>query len=170
MNPPSPLVADGPILGLADRENPAVPPGTPRVEMPGRQSTLEDRMEALQEHNNILSSKLDDTQKQLHEQQSQSAQLQDGLEQTTQLWQERSLKSVPRPNDRKARKQLAQGEPSASRRLFVPTSAEHHREYQVYSDCRDGNGRHHRFPSKQNSTIGIWTYSDQNLPFDGGTT
>ncbi|CAL2277615.1 unnamed protein product [Prunus armeniaca] len=47
MNPPSPLAADGPILGLADRENPAVPPDTPRVETPGRQSTLEDRMEAL---------------------------------------------------------------------------------------------------------------------------
>ncbi|CAL8117043.1 unnamed protein product [Prunus armeniaca] len=112
--------------------------------MPGWQSTLEDRMEALQqemtrmqEHNNILSSKLDDTQKQLHEQQSRLAQLQDGLEQTTQLWQERSLKSVPRPNDRKAGKQLAQGEPSASRRMFLPTSAEHHREYQVYSDRRD---------------------------------
>ncbi|CAL2266370.1 unnamed protein product [Prunus armeniaca] len=74
MNPPSPLAAEGPILGLTDRENPAVPPGTPRVETPGQQNTLEDRMEALQremirmqEHNNILSSKLDDTQKQLHE-------------------------------------------------------------------------------------------------------
>ncbi|CAL2255038.1 unnamed protein product [Prunus armeniaca] len=48
MNPPSPLATDSPILGLADRENPAVPLGTPRVETPGRQSTLEDRMEALQ--------------------------------------------------------------------------------------------------------------------------
>ncbi|CAL8167679.1 unnamed protein product [Prunus armeniaca] len=63
MNPPSPLAADGPILVLSGLENPAVPPGTPRVEMPGQQSTLEDRMEALQremikmqEHNNILSS------------------------------------------------------------------------------------------------------------------
>ncbi|CAL8080259.1 unnamed protein product [Prunus armeniaca] len=70
MNPPLPLAADSPILALADPENSAVPPGTPRVETPGRQSTLEDRMEALQremirmqEHNNILSSKLDDTQK-----------------------------------------------------------------------------------------------------------
>ncbi|KAH0973976.1 hypothetical protein GBA52_015875 [Prunus armeniaca] len=91
----------------------------------------------MQEHNNIFSSKLDDTQKQLHEQQSRSAQLQDGLDQTTQLRQERSLKSVPRPNDRQAGKQLAQGESSAYRRLFVPTPAEHRREYQVYSDCRD---------------------------------
>ncbi|CAL2257605.1 unnamed protein product [Prunus armeniaca] len=105
MNPPSPLAANGPILSLANRENPVVPPSTPRVETPGRQSTLEDRMEALQremtrmqEHNNILSSKLDDTQKQLHEQQSHLAQLQDGLEQTTQLWRERSLKSIPRPS------------------------------------------------------------------------
>ncbi|CAL8133314.1 unnamed protein product [Prunus armeniaca] len=95
MNPPSPLAADGPILGLVGQEHPAVPPGTPRVKTPGRQSTLEDRMEALQremtkmqKHNNILSSKLDDTQKQLHEQQSRSAQLQDDLEQTTQLRQE----------------------------------------------------------------------------------
>ncbi|CAL2277614.1 unnamed protein product [Prunus armeniaca] len=91
----------------------------------------------MQEHNDILSSKLDDTQKQLHEQQSCSAQLQDGLEQTTQLRQERSLKSVPRPKDLQAGKQLARGELSASRRLFVPTPAEHRREYQVYFDCRD---------------------------------
>ncbi|CAL2271174.1 unnamed protein product [Prunus armeniaca] len=137
MNPPSPPTADGPILGLADRENPAVPPGTPRVETPGRQNTLEDRMEAqqremirMQKHNNILSSKL-------HEQQSRSAQLQDGLEQTTQLRLEQSLKSVRRPNDRQVGKRLVRGEPSASRRLFVPTPAEHRREYQIYSDCRD---------------------------------
>ncbi|CAL8114269.1 unnamed protein product [Prunus armeniaca] len=144
MNPPSPLAADGPILGLSGRENSAVPPGTPRVEMPGRQSTLEDRMEALQremikmqEHNNILSSKLDDTQKQLHEQQSRSAQLHDGLEQTPQLRQEQPPKSVSKPNDQRAGKQPAQGGPSASRRLFVPTSAKRHEEYQVYSDCSD---------------------------------
>ncbi|CAL8993372.1 unnamed protein product [Prunus brigantina] len=81
MNPPSPFTIDGPILGLSGQENPAPPPGTPRVETPNRQSTLEDRMETLQremikmqEHNNILSSKLDDTQKQLHEQESRSAQ------------------------------------------------------------------------------------------------
>ncbi|CAL9025219.1 unnamed protein product, partial [Prunus brigantina] len=74
MNPPSPFAADGPILGLSGQQNPALPPGTPRVETPNRQSTLEDRMETLQremvkmqEHNNILSSKLDNTQKQLHE-------------------------------------------------------------------------------------------------------
>ncbi|CAL8168650.1 unnamed protein product [Prunus armeniaca] len=144
MNPPWPPTADSPILGLADRENPAVPPGTPRVETLGRQNTPEDRMEAqqremirMQKHNNILSSKLDDTQKQLHEQQSRSAQLQDGLEQTTQLWLEQSLKSVRRPNDRQVGKRLARGEPSASRRLFVPTPAEHRWEYQIYSDCRD---------------------------------
>ncbi|CAL8994058.1 unnamed protein product [Prunus brigantina] len=124
--------------------------------------TLQREMTKMQEHNHILSSKLDDTQKQLHEQQSRSAQLQDGLEQTTQLRQERPLKSISKPNDQRAEKQPAQDGPSASRRLFIPTSAECHEEYQVYSDCR--------FPSKLNPTIGIWTYSDQNLPFDEGTT
>ncbi|CAL8990021.1 unnamed protein product, partial [Prunus brigantina] len=144
MNPPSPFTADGPILGLSGQENPALPPGTPRVETPNRQSTLEDRMETLQremikmqEHNNILSSKLDDTQKQLHEQESRSAQLPRGLERTTQLRPEQSQRSVPRPSHREAKGQLAQGRPSTSRRLFVPTPAEHHQEYQVYSDCRD---------------------------------
>ncbi|CAL2256650.1 unnamed protein product [Prunus armeniaca] len=133
MNPPSPIAADGPILSISGRENPAVPPGTPRVETPGRQSTLEDRMETLQremikmqEHNNILSSKLDYTQKQLHEQQSHSAQLQDGLEQAAQLRQEQPPKSVSKPNDQRAGKQPAQGGPSASQRLFVPTSVERH--------------------------------------------
>ncbi|CAL8163903.1 unnamed protein product [Prunus armeniaca] len=70
MDPPSPLTTNGHILYLASRANPAALPGTPRVETSGRQNTLEDRMEALQremakmqEHNNILSSKLDDTQK-----------------------------------------------------------------------------------------------------------
>ncbi|CAL9024360.1 unnamed protein product [Prunus brigantina] len=144
MNPPSPFAADGPILGLSGQENPALPPSTPRVETPNRQSTLENRMETLQremikmqEHNNILSSKLDDTQKQLHEQESRSAQLPRRLEQTTQLRQEQSQRSVPRPSNREAGEQLAQGRPSTSRRLFVPTPAEHHQEYQVYSDCRD---------------------------------
>ncbi|CAB4294534.1 unnamed protein product [Prunus armeniaca] len=37
----------------------------------------------------------------------------------------------------------ATGRPSTSRRLFVPSSEEHHQEYQVYSDCRDRlNDRH----------------------------
>ncbi|CAL9021521.1 unnamed protein product, partial [Prunus brigantina] len=87
--------------------------------------------------NNILSSKLDDTQKQLHEQQSHSAQPPAGLERTTRLRQERSLRSILKPSDREAGKQLAKDRPSTSRRLFVPTSVEHHQEYQVYSDCRD---------------------------------
>ncbi|CAL9024314.1 unnamed protein product [Prunus brigantina] len=144
MNPPSPLTSEGPILGLAGRENPAIPPSTPQVETPGRQGTLEDRMETLQremtkmrEHNRILSSKLDDTKRQLHKQQSRSAQPQDGLEETTSLRQERPLKSISEPNDRRAGKQPALGEPSASRRLFVTTSAESRQAYQVYSDCRD---------------------------------
>ncbi|CAL2271517.1 unnamed protein product [Prunus armeniaca] len=49
----------------------------PKTETPVRQNTLEVRMEALQqemtkmqERNNILSSKLDETQRQLFEQQS----------------------------------------------------------------------------------------------------
>ncbi|CAL9004489.1 unnamed protein product [Prunus brigantina] len=144
MNPPSPFAADGPILGLSGQENPALPPGTPRVETSNRQSTLEDRMETLQremikmqEHNHILSSKLDDTQKQLHKQESRSAQPPRGLEQTRQLRQEHSQRSVTRPRNREAEEQSAQGRPSTSRRLFVPTPAEHHQEYQVYSECRD---------------------------------
>lgn len=75
MNPPLPLVTDDPILGLAREASPAAPPSTPRVKTLGRQNALEVRMESLQqkmakmqEHNNILSSKLGDTQKQLHEQ------------------------------------------------------------------------------------------------------
>ncbi|CAL2257396.1 unnamed protein product [Prunus armeniaca] len=91
----------------------------------------------MQEHNNILSSKLDDTQKQLHEQQSHSAQLQDDLEQTMKLRQERLLKSIPKPSGRETGKQLASSGPSFSRRLFVPSPEERHWEYQVYSDCRD---------------------------------
>ncbi|CAL9005537.1 unnamed protein product [Prunus brigantina] len=133
MNPPSPFTADGPILGLSGQENPALPPGTPRVETPNRQNTLEDRMETLQremikmqEHNNILSSKLDDTQKQLHEQESRSAQLP---------------------------QQLAQGRQSTSRRLFIPTPVEHHQEYQVYSDCRDRIN--HRRRERQTSPIHV---------------
>ncbi|CAL8993947.1 unnamed protein product [Prunus brigantina] len=169
MNPPSPIATDGPILGLVGRENPAVPPGTPRVETPGRQGTLEDRMETLQremtkmqEHNHILSSKLDDTQKQLHEQQSRSAQLQDGLEQTTQLRQERPLKSISKPNDQRAEKQPAQDGPSASRRLFIPTSAECHEEYQVYSDCRDRINARRR--ERQTTPIPIQTQpNDRHL-------
>lgn len=52
----------------------------------------------MQIHNNILSSKLDDTQRQLYDQQSHSTQLQDGLEQTMQLRHEQLFKSFPKPN------------------------------------------------------------------------
>ncbi|CAL8992284.1 unnamed protein product [Prunus brigantina] len=115
--------------------------------------TLQREMIKMQEHNNILSSKLDDTHKQLHEQQSHSAQLPGGLERTTRLRQERSLRSVPKPSDREAGKQLAQDRPSTSRRLFVPTSAEHNQEYQVYSDCRDRIN--HRRRERQTSPIHV---------------
>ncbi|CAL9020834.1 unnamed protein product [Prunus brigantina] len=113
MNPPSPFPANGPILGLSGQENPAPPPGTPRMDTPNRQNTLEDRMETLQremikmqEHNNILSSKLDDTQKQLHEQESRPAQPPRGLEQTRQPRHEHSQRSSTtigsaRRNDRR---------------------------------------------------------------------
>ncbi|KAI5345258.1 hypothetical protein L3X38_013135 [Prunus dulcis] len=49
-------------------------------------------------HNNILSSKLDDTQRQFYDQQSHSTQLRDGLEQTMQLRHEQLFKSFPKPN------------------------------------------------------------------------
>ncbi|CAL9017551.1 unnamed protein product [Prunus brigantina] len=151
MNPPSPFMTDGPNLGLVNLANPVAPPCTPRVEAPGRPNTLEERMEALkqemanmQEHNNIISSKLDDAQKQLHEQQSHSAQLQDGLDQTMQLWQEQSLKSMSKPNGQERGKQSAAGGPSVSRRLFVPSPEQRHQEYRVYSDCRNRLNDRHR--------------------------
>ncbi|CAL9021464.1 unnamed protein product, partial [Prunus brigantina] len=75
------------------------------------------------------------------------------LEQTTQLRQEQSQRSVPRPSNRDAEEQLAQGRPSTSRRLFVPTPAEHHQEYQVYSDCRDRIN--HRRWERQTSPIHV---------------
>ncbi|CAL2244567.1 unnamed protein product [Prunus armeniaca] len=87
MNPLSSLMTDSPIIGLASRASPAHLPSTPRTETPVQQNAIEARLETLQhemekmqEHNNLLSSKLDDTQRQLYDQQSHSAQLQDGLE------------------------------------------------------------------------------------------
>ncbi|CAL9024099.1 unnamed protein product [Prunus brigantina] len=124
--------------------------------------TLRREMIKVQEHNNILSSKLVDTQKQLHEQESRSAQLPRGLERTTQLRPEQSQRNVPRPNHRDAEGQLAQGRPSTSRRLFVPTPAEHDQEYQVYSDCRDRIN--HRRRERQSSPIHVPTnINDRHL-------
>ncbi|KAL6279207.1 hypothetical protein ACE6H2_016088 [Prunus campanulata] len=101
MNPSSALPADGPIIGLGGEPSLAPLLQTPRPEAPARPTTMEARMETLQqemarmqEHNNILASKLDDTQRQLHDQQTHSTQLQNGLERTMQLRQEKSIKSV----------------------------------------------------------------------------
>ncbi|KAL6272364.1 hypothetical protein ACE6H2_023056 [Prunus campanulata] len=74
MNPSSALPADGPILGIGGEPSPAPLLHTPRTETLLQPNTLEDHMETLQqemarmqEHNNILASKLDDTQRQLHD-------------------------------------------------------------------------------------------------------
>lgn len=139
MNPSSALPTDGPILGLVGEPNP-----TPLLQTTARPTTLEARMETLQqdmarmqEHNNVLASKLDDTQRQLHQQQTLSAQLQNDREPTTQLRQEKSFKSVRKPTFQDRGKQQAANGPTVSRRLFVPTPKERHPEYRVYSDCRE---------------------------------
>ncbi|CAL2277515.1 unnamed protein product [Prunus armeniaca] len=51
-------------------------------------------MAKMQKHNNVLSSKLHDTWRELYDQQSHSAQLRKDLDQTTALRQEQSFISV----------------------------------------------------------------------------
>lgn len=111
--------------------------------------TLQQEMARMQEHNNILASKLDDTQRQLQDQQTQSTQLQNSLERTIHLRQEKSIKSVQKPSAQDRGKQQAADKPTASRRLFVPSPKERHPEYRVYSDCRDriNDRRKERQPS-----------------------
>ncbi|KAI5337707.1 hypothetical protein L3X38_016978 [Prunus dulcis] len=118
MNPPTSLTTDSLILGLARGASPTSPQSTLQTETPARQHTLEARMEALQQEmtkiqeHNILSSKLDDTRRELYDHQSHSAQLREDLERTTTPWQQQLYKSVPKPNGRGREKERAATKPS----------------------------------------------------------
>lgn len=72
MNPPSSLIAKGYIFDLPSETSPASIPNTPRLETSAQQSAIEANfvaqvevlrhdMEKMYEHNNIFSSKFDDT-------------------------------------------------------------------------------------------------------------
>ncbi|KAI5351577.1 hypothetical protein L3X38_004468 [Prunus dulcis] len=108
MNPPSSFTPDGSILGLNTGASHAPPPITSWPETSTRESTVEANllvqieslrqdMAKMQDHTNILSSKV-----------------RNGLEQIMHHRQEQSLKSVPKPSGSDMGKQMVAAKPSTS--------------------------------------------------------
>ncbi|XP_020410468.1 uncharacterized protein LOC109946586 [Prunus persica] len=106
-------------------------------------------MARLQEHNNFLSSKVDETQQLLHQQQPRNIQ-------TT-----RSSESLQTPCGKNKRGKVAKATPTPSRELVVPAPKDQpHIPRKVYSDCRHRlNDRERRAndreAERERSPIGI---------------
>ena len=113
---------------------PALPPCTPFGNAPSTQTTAEAElvvqiaslrkdMARLQEHNNLLSSKVDETQQLLHQQPTQNIQ------------PTHSSESLQTPHRRRHRR-AARAAPAPSKQLVVPTPRDQpHVPKKVYTDC-----------------------------------
>ena len=132
---PTFLPEDGAPFGRQAGASPALPPCTPYGNAPSTQTAAEAELVAqiaslrkdmarLQEHNHHLSSKVDETQRQLHQQPPQNIQ-------TT-----HSSESLGTPHRRRHRR-AARATPAPSKQLVVPTPRDQpHIPKKVYSDCR----------------------------------
>ncbi|XP_020412774.1 uncharacterized protein LOC109947255 [Prunus persica] len=133
---PTFLTEKGGQFGRQSGASPALPPGTPFGNAPATQTTAEAELAAqiatlrkdmarLQEHNNFLSSKMDETQQLLHQQHTQNIQI------------THSSESLQTPHGRKKRDKAATATPAPSKQLVVPAPRDQpHVPKKVYTDCR----------------------------------
>ena len=133
---PTFLSEEGIPFGRQSGASPALPPCTPFGNAPATQTTAEAElvvqiaslrkdMARLQEHNNLLSSKVDETQQLLHQQHTQNIQ-------TT-----HSSESLQTPHRRRKCDKVATATPAPSKQLVVPAPRDQpHIPKKVYSDCR----------------------------------
>ncbi|XP_034203617.1 uncharacterized protein LOC117618105 [Prunus dulcis] len=149
---PTFLSEEGVPFGRQAGASPALPPCTPFGNAPSTQTTAEAElmvqiaslrkdMARLQEHNNLLSSKVDKTQQLLHQQPTQNIQITHSSE---------SLGTRHRRRYGKA----ARATPAPSKQLVVPTPRDQpHVPKKVYTDCR--HRLNDREAEKQRSPIRI---------------
>ncbi|XP_034219187.1 uncharacterized protein LOC117630595 [Prunus dulcis] len=133
---PNFLSEEGVPFGRQTGASPALPPCTPFENAPSTQTTAEAELVVqiaslrkdkarLQEHNHLLSSKVDETQQLLHQQHTQNIQ-------TTY-----SSESLQTPHGRRKYGKVARATPAPSKQLVVPTPRDQpHVPKKVYSDCR----------------------------------
>ncbi|CAL8999811.1 unnamed protein product [Prunus brigantina] len=133
---PTFLSEDGLPFGRQGGASPALPPYTPFGNPPVIQTTAEAELLAqitslrkdmakLQEHNNLLSSKVDETQQLLNQHHTQNIQ-------ATQ-----SSHSLQTPSRQKKGKKGAKATPAPSKQLVVPAPRDQpHIPKKVYTDCR----------------------------------
>ena len=153
---PTFLPEDGAPFGRQAGASPALPPCTPYGNAPSTQTAAEAELVAqiaslrkdmarLQEHNHHLSSKVDETQRQLHQQHPQNIQ-------TT-----HSSESLGTPRRRRHRR-AARATPAPSKQLVVPTPRDQpHVPKKVYTDCRhrlnDREAERQRSPIKVDARL-----------------
>ncbi|CAL2239812.1 unnamed protein product [Prunus armeniaca] len=105
--------------------NPLVIQTTVEAELLAQMISLRKEMAKLQEHNNLLSSKVDETQRLLNQQETQNNQ---GTE---------SSQSLQTPGRQKKGKKGAKAMPASSKQLVVPAPQDQpHAPKKVYTDCR----------------------------------
>ncbi|CAL9019505.1 unnamed protein product [Prunus brigantina] len=133
---PTFLSEDGLPFSRPSGASPMLPPCTPFGNTPVIQTTAEAELLAqitslhkekakLQEHNNLLSSKVDKTQRLLNQQETQNIQATE------------SSQSLQTPSRQKKRKKGAKATPTPSKQLVVPGPQDQpHVPKKVYTDCR----------------------------------
>ncbi|CAL2237686.1 unnamed protein product [Prunus armeniaca] len=152
------LSEDGLPYGMPSGASPALHPSTPFGNPPALQTTVEaellaqmtslwKEMTKLQERNNLLSSKVDETQRLLNQQETQNVQ-------TTE-----SSQSQQTPGRQKKGKQGAKATPAPSKQLVVPPPQDQpHVLKKVYTDCRHRindkkDAERHRSPIRINARL-----------------
>ncbi|CAL2239710.1 unnamed protein product [Prunus armeniaca] len=152
------LSEDGLPYGMPSRASPALHPSTPFGNPPVLQTTVEaellaqmtslrKEMAKLQEHNNLLSSKVDETQRLLNQQETQSVQA------------AKSSQSLQTPGRQRKGKKGARATPAPSKQLVVPTPQDQpHVPKKVYTDCRHRindkkDAERHRSPIRINARL-----------------
>ncbi|CAL8169324.1 unnamed protein product [Prunus armeniaca] len=130
------LSEDGLPYDMPSGASPALHPSTPFGNPPALQTTVEAELLAqmtsirremakLQERNNLLSSKVDETQRLLNQQETQNIQATE------------SSQSQQTPGRQRKRKQGAKATPTPSKQLVVPAPQDQpHIPRKVYTDCR----------------------------------
>ncbi|CAL8083090.1 unnamed protein product [Prunus armeniaca] len=144
--------------GMPSRASPALHPSTPFGNPPVLQTTVEAELLAqmtsyrremakLQEHNNLLSFEVDETQRLLNQQETQSIQATE------------SSQSLQTPGRQKKGKKGAKATPAPSKQLVVPAPQDQpHVPKKVYTDCRHRindkkDAKRHRSPIRVNTRL-----------------
>ncbi|CAL8134915.1 unnamed protein product [Prunus armeniaca] len=152
------LSEDGLPYGMPSGASPALHPSTPfgnppalqttvKAELLAQMTSLRKEMVKLQERNNLLSSKVDETQRLLNQQDTQNVR-------TTESSQSRQT-----PSRQRKGKQGAKATPAPSKQLVVPAPPDQpHVPKKVYTDCRyrindKRDAERHRSPIRLNANL-----------------